>query len=59
MAWPLHKQRQVQTHWWTHNMPALPLQELRAKVYAELEATPDKGRQFAAAVRHLMKVRRR
>jgi hypothetical protein len=32
------------------------LQELRAKVYAELEATPDKGRQFAAAVRHLMKV---
>lgn len=30
------------------------LQDLRARVYAELEATPDKGREFAAAVRHLI-----
>ncbi|KAI3431826.1 hypothetical protein D9Q98_010579 [Chlorella vulgaris] len=30
------------------------MQELRARVYASLESTPDKGPQFAAAIRHLM-----
>ncbi|PSC69291.1 THO complex subunit 1 isoform X1 isoform B [Micractinium conductrix] len=30
------------------------LQDLRSKVYASLEATPDKGTQFTAAVRHLL-----
>ncbi|EFN51183.1 hypothetical protein CHLNCDRAFT_55304 [Chlorella variabilis] len=29
--------------------------DLRAKVYAELEATPDRGPQFAAAIRHLVR----
>lgn len=27
------------------------------KVYAELEATPDRGREFASAIRHLMQAR--
>ncbi|KAL4439830.1 hypothetical protein ABPG75_002831 [Micractinium tetrahymenae] len=30
------------------------LQDLRARVWAELEATPDKGKEFTAAIRHLM-----
>ncbi|KAL4423622.1 hypothetical protein ABPG77_009209 [Micractinium sp. CCAP 211/92] len=30
------------------------LQDLRAKVYAALEATPDKGKEFAAAIQHLL-----
>ncbi|KAI3423130.1 hypothetical protein D9Q98_010686 [Chlorella vulgaris] len=35
------------------------MQELRARVYASLESTPDKGPQFAAAIRHLMQARPR
>lgn len=34
-------------------------QDLRSRVYAELEATPDRGKEFAAAIRHLMQVSRR
>ncbi|PRW33147.1 THO complex subunit 1 [Chlorella sorokiniana] len=34
--------------------PLEDLQELRMKVYSELEATPDRGREFAGAIRHLM-----
>ncbi len=29
-------------------------QDLRSKVFSELEATPDSGPQFAAAIRHLI-----
>ena len=36
--------------------PRACAQDLRSKVYASLEATPDKGTQFTAAVRHLLQV---